>query len=154
MLRFITTFGNSSGLDDGARARDLRPNRGLGVGDGEGKAETAFTRLSGVKERGRRCRLARRGRGDAICGIARSDVLGPGHGIFSGGVCESSSSSSSSSSTSVCSWSLEDEDAGRSLNESRLFAIRVLRLGPKLGTLLWARDGFVATAGQLDAKKS
>lgn len=57
---FAVFIESSMMLDDGARARDLSPGRGLGVMEGVGRPFTAVTRFSGVRDKGRRLRLAGR----------------------------------------------------------------------------------------------
>jgi hypothetical protein len=57
---FVLFVESSMMLDDGVRARDLNPGRGLGVREGVGRPFTAVTRFSGVRDKGRRLRLAGR----------------------------------------------------------------------------------------------
>lgn len=94
-VALVGGFNSSTG--GGARARDLRPVRGLGVSDGVGRPDVVLRRFSGVKDNGRRLR----GRGREDADLTKATV-GAAIADSSTGTGESSESSSSSS-TSV--WS-------------------------------------------------
>lgn len=143
MLKFSTglreaTIRLASGVADSSPAdasdNERRPERGLGVNVGVGSP--LEPRLSGVRERGRRLRVAGRGltgvglvtatTGEGVtAGRPSTDVVGEGRescGSFLPRGSESSSSSSSSS-INVPNWSFEEPEAERSLKESRLLPI-------------------------------
>lgn len=105
-----------------------------------------LTRLSGVSDRGRKLRLAGRGRdeeGLTAATAGATGALGIRSTSMRGDSRFSESSSSSSSSTRVCSWSFEDEADVKCLKESRLLPIMVLSATPKLGPEPGGNDGFV-----------
>lgn len=106
VMTFVDFIESSMILDDGVRARDFRPIRGLGVREGVGSPENVLTRFSGVKDNGRRVRFAGRGRDGVAFVIATEGVMGADEeGVSATGRVVSclanSSSSSSSSSTKV-----------------------------------------------------
>jgi hypothetical protein len=125
----------SSTEDEGAKESERRPVCGLGVREGEGRLGAMVIRFPGVRDSGRRFKLDGRGFEGLAFVTARASpgMIGRlGRGTFSlielkGRETSTESSSSSSSSTRVWSWSLaEEEEAPRSLNESRLFPINEL----------------------------
>jgi hypothetical protein len=136
---------DSSKDGEGFNDNERSPGRGLGVNVGVGKPWVMLARFSGVRDKGRRFKVAGRGLEGVGFVIATAGVVVMGD-IFSfiesidKGGCNScallkpiggsSSSSSSSSSTRVWSWSLLDEDGPRSLKESRLLLVKGLRLLP------------------------
>lgn len=133
---FVLALVEGSSIDDeGVKARERRPVRGLGVGEGEGRLGAMDIRFSGVRDRGRRFKLEGRclpgvafviasaGVGGAIFSLIELMVDGRGTSAIGN---SKESSSSSSSSTRVWSWSLAEEEGPRSLKESRLFPIREL----------------------------
>ena len=117
----------------------------LGFQFGEGRPSDGATLVSGERANGRRRRLT--GRGFAVAAlVARVAVSGESTGstaMFSLLPDSSFSSSSSSSSKSVWSWSLEEDDAERSLKES-LLAIIEERPLPKFEVPGDRKDDFPA----------
>jgi len=103
MMFVIFVESSSMMLDDGERARDLSPVRGLGVREGVGRPFTALMRFSGVKDKGRRLRLAGRCRDVGALMTPTAGAFGKGISGLDSCALVWTSSSSSSSSTNV--WS-------------------------------------------------
>ena len=104
-----------------------------------------------MSDKGRKLRLAGRGRDGAGLTTARVGAMGVnGMTSIRGDSCFSESSSSSSSSTRVWSWSLEDDDDAKCLKESRLLPSMVLSPVPKLAPEPGGKEGFVALQIKID----
>ena len=137
---FIATLLPNAELGDEVRVNDFRPGRGLGVSVGVGIS--AGTEVFKASERGRRFKLAGRGRtgaGEAAVTATGTDTSFVGLVVVS----LPSSSYSSSSSMRVPSISLEGLDA-MNLTESRLLLIRVFSPPLNPAPMPGGKDGFVA----------